>query len=748
MRARPRSSLPRFGLILFVALAVAAIAAACGSSNNGSGFTPGGPDGSASSSGGGDGSSGGGDGPNLLGDGSGLSDANGPLVISPANKAIDVNYGQMTPTQTYTATIGGASVHASFSIDLGQIGSIDASTGVMTPTGRIGGTANVTATYGSQKASTQVTVRIHMSDNGAPSGYDAGGGTGGYGGVGGSGAGGQVSPGNQNVLTGQPTADMGLSWLYPYDKTVWPQGVLPPLLQWQPGSVGNYDAVLIQIQEKGFIYQGFFSAPAMPFINHPILPSAWDTLVYSNQGESVTVTLVFASGGKAYGPLTETWKIAQGVLTGTVYYNSYGTALATNYCCTQAGALFGGATLAIKHGATSPVLIAGTNSNANGGDISGCRVCHSVAAQGSTLVTQHGDAYNTSSAYALTNGNAETPMAPTNGTFAFPAISPDGKMLFANAGPLPGISPAAASGLYLVPAGTAVMSTGLPAGLKGGTPVFSPDGKHIAYNDYGAGGQPLGSIDFDPATTTFSNQQTLDTAPSGQRDLFPAFLPTNDAVVFEREVANDGEYGATRNGSEGELWWVDLKTHTAAALANLNGKGYLPNGGTNHGSDAVYQYEPTVNPVPSGGYAWVVFTSRRLYGNVATQDPFLSDPRNFDPATGITTKKLWVAAIDLNAKPGTDPSHPAFYLPGQELHAGNSRGYWVVDPCEPNGSSCLTGDQCCSGFCEDVDGGFVCGTQPPGCVGLGNKCKTSSDCCGASQGIQCIDGYCAQPNPQ
>jgi hypothetical protein len=158
--------------------------------------------------------------------------------------------------------------------------------------------------------------------------------------------------------------------------------------------------------------------------------------------------------------------------------------------------------------------------------------------------------------------------------------------------------------------------------------------------------------------------------------------------------------------------------------------------------------EDAVARARSGGYAWVVFTSRRLYGNVATQDPFLSDPRDYDPTTSATTKKLWVAAIDLNAKPGTDPSHPAFYLPGQELLACNSRGYWVVDPCEQNGVTCLTGDQCCSGYCEDVDGGFVCGTPPPGCSSLSNKCMSTSDCCGAMQGIQCIDGFCAQPTPQ
>jgi hypothetical protein len=568
--------------------------------------------------------------------------------------------------------------------------------------------------------------------------------------VGGSGPGGQVSPGGQATLTGTPTADQGLAWLYPYDKTVWPQGLLAPLLQWQPGAVGNYDAIYIHLQEKGLDYKGFFAKNAAPFVNHPILQNAWDTLSYSNQGDPVTVTLVFSSGGKAYGPLTETWTIAQGTLTGTVYYNSYGTSLVTNFCDSTTWGpptiCFGGATLGIKRGATSPVLIAGKNSPQ--GDQTGCRVCHSVAALGATLVTQHGNDYQQSSAYALTNGNTETVIGPDTGAFAFPAISPDGTFLFTNAGPLPGINPAPTSSLFSIPSGAAIAATHLPATLQAGTPVFSPDGKHLAYNDYTAttSQTAVASIDFDPTTKTFSNQQTLATPASG-RDLFPAFLPTNDAVVYQREISGP-EYGGTRNGAQGELWWVDLKTHTAAALATLNGAGYLPNGGTNHGMDAVLQYEPTVNPVASGGYAWVVFTSRRLYGNVAWRDPTESDPRYADLSTSPTTKKLWVAAIDLNAKPGSDPSHPAFYLPAQELKAGNSRGYWVVDPCEKNGQSCLTGDQCCSGYCEDADGGFVCGMQPPGCSSLSNKCTTSTDCCGSNTGIECIDGYCSQPTPQ
>jgi hypothetical protein len=743
----PTARLPRVSLLLFVVLLVAVLAAACGS-HGGSTFSHGAGDDGGNA---GDGTTGSHDGPTLLGEGGSGDAPSGPLAIAPTNSTLSVPFGTQQPTATFTATAGGVSVPASFTIDLGQIATIGASSGVLTPSGVIGGVAHVTATFGGQSVSTAITITVTMQQNGAPAGYDGGGGTGGNGGVGGNGPGGQVGASGQAVLNGTPTADTGLTWLYPYDKTVWPQGLLAPLLQWAPGAVGHYDAIYIHLSEAGFDYQGYFAANGTPFDNHPILQQAWDTLSYSNQGGPVAVTLIFSSGGKAYGPLTETWTIAQGTLTGTVYYNSYGTALVTNYCAGAnwnggAQICFGGATLAIKHGATSPVLVAGKNSPP--GDQTGCRVCHSVAAQGAQLITQHGDNYGQASAYALASPVTETVMGTTNGLFAFPAVSPDGTLLFNNTGPLPGTSPASTSALYAIPSGSAVATTGLPSGLAASTPVFSPDGKHLAFGDYGGDKVSLASIDYDAASKTFSNKQNLDTPTGGDTDLFPAFLPTNDAVIYERELSGSA-YGATWSPSKGQLWWVDLKTHTAAELKNVNGEAYLPTAyGTNHATDWNVQYEPTVNPVVSGGYAWVVFTSRRLYGNVATQDPWLSDPRNYNPASAPNTKKLWVAAIDLNAKPGTDPSHPAFYLPAQELLAGNSRGYWVVDPCEQNGVSCLTGDQCCSGYCGPTEAGLVCGTPPAGCVSLSNKCTQNSDCCGSSSGTECIDGFCAIPTPQ
>ena len=147
--------LPRISLVLFVALLVAGLAGACGSSSR-SNFSPNGDDGGNA----GDGTAGGSDGPSLLGD-SGLGDApSGPLAIAPTNSTLSVPFGTQTPTVTFTATAGGVSVPASFTIDLGQIATIGASSGVLTPSGVIGGVAHVKATFGGQSVSTAITVTV------------------------------------------------------------------------------------------------------------------------------------------------------------------------------------------------------------------------------------------------------------------------------------------------------------------------------------------------------------------------------------------------------------------------------------------------------------------------------------------------------------------------------------------------------------------------------------------------------------
>jgi hypothetical protein len=164
--------------------------------------------------------------------------------------------------------------------------------------------------------------------------------------------------------------------------------------------------------------------------------------------------------------------------------------------------------------------------------------------------------------------------------------------------------------------------------------------------------------------------------------------------------------------------------------------------------DYKLNYLPSVAPTEAGGKSWVVFTSRRMYGNVAYQDPWDAEPGYSCYSGGIPSKKLWVAAVDSTWTPGTDPSHPAFYLPGQELAAGNSDGFWVNEQCTDLGESCETDDDCCSGTgSSPTTQCRVMSTAafPPlrqcvsrsVCASEGLSCAATSDCC---SGLTCPSG--------
>jgi hypothetical protein len=681
----------------------------------------------------------------------------GTLLISPRDPVVDVTGGQVPPPLQFSATGDGAPVTPQWTFAPAGLGSVDPA-GRFTTSGATPGVGTLSATYGTASDSTKVTIRVHLTQNGDADGGTHDAGAGGWGGVGGEGVGGAVTPVVLTVLHGTPTADPGASLLYPYDGTVWPRGILAPLLQWNLGA-HPYEAVLIRAECSLLSWEGAFSATATPFVHHPIPQTAWQQLTDGCSGKNVTVTLVFASGGVAYGPLVETWKVAPGFLKGVVYYNSYGTKLAKNYSGAMGGdGRFGGATLAVRGGSTDPTLIAGKD-----GAEADCRVCHVVSGDGSTLLSQRGNDYQATSAYALKAGNAETAMSPADGRFAWGGISPDGTFLFSNAAPIAG-GTTSPSALYRVPAGTTVAATGIPAGLEAATPAFSADGTKVAFNWFagaavgGTGDQrSLALMSFAPPGT-FSDFAKLFTPPVGQTVVYPSFLPSGAGVVFQVETVSNGRgFGETRSlcdgsgvcsesGARGELWWVDLATKQAVPLDKLNGKGTLPTGPNAHADDATLNFEPTVSPIYSGGYAWAIFTSRRLYGNVATTNPYWSDPRYHDMNLTPTTKKLWVAAIDSDAVSGTDPSHPAFYLPAQELFAGNSRGYWALNPCRADHESCVSGDECCGGYCRPQgEVTNTCSSDTPACALEYEKCTTSDDCCDKAAGALCVNSRCSLP---
>jgi WD40 repeat protein len=719
------------------------------------------------------------------------------LTVKAAKSIVTVELGEALPEVAVQAFLGDELAKVAWSVDRGDLASISPGVGSETafvPSGTAGGEVTVTAVVGKQQAHVAITVQIRGAQNGAdgsvpgqalqiPSSVAKLTKGGGPGGVGGQGLGVAIQDPDVVEALDHPASDgsdLNLKLIYPYDGTVFPRGVLAPLVAWD-WSRSDADAVKIELSNDSgsFQWTGTFGRPAIladtggPFVQHPIPQDVWERASNSASGKKdrLTLSLTVASGGQAYGPIEQHWVIADARLSGIIYYNSYGTQLAKNYSGAVAGdGKFGGATLGIRVGDADPKLVAGSD-----GASANCRVCHSVSADGSRLVSanQEGSAW----AYALNvNGDVdETKM----GVFAeFPGMYPDGSLALSAKGEVLELPEAAAS---VAPTGLSELASNI------GTPMFSPDGKKVVFNPIGGGSlqnpkQKLVVVDFDRQTLQFSNPLTVvdyTGQPAETRPGWPAFFPDGKSIVYHRQTkagidGNDLGDLRTRKGALARLYWNGLSgSEPSTPLDRLNGldeqgTSYLAalsspvaltcnaDGATvgdiqtSHESDVDLNYEPTVNPVAGGGYAWVVFTSRRRYAHVATIPPFCSDPRGVNLIDNITPKKLWVAAIDLDAKPGTDASHPAFYLPGQELLAGNSRGFWVLDPCRADGASCATGDQCCNGFCQPdaASGALVCGAKPPeySCSGLQEKCSTSADCCDKSH--SCIGGFCGPVVPK
>ncbi len=692
--------------VALVALFATALALAGCGSNQANGYD-GGSDGQAHGDAGGDSSQ-------FFG-----GDASHGLTIQPANPTLNVSGPGVT--LQFHAFLTGSMVpaQATWTIDVADIGTID-SNGLFTATGMLGGPTMVTAQVGNLMATTTLTVHLALVDN--P---------------------GNIDPGTQGQLMGGGMADPGFKWLYPYNETVFARAIAPPLLQ---AGGTDFDAAYLHISFSGLDYQGFYG-PANP-ARVAISPALWKTITLSaGAADAVQVQLTKIKSGMVTGPISETWTIAQGSLRGTVYYNSYNSQLAGNT----------GAIMSVRPGQAAQVIIAG------------CRVCHTVSANGSTLVAANEPTNGTATdrVWDLTNNLATLYDAP-NREWAFGALSPDGSK-FLRYGAVPDSQMQGApwspnvrglgqhgdlpSALFDPKTGASIPAPGLDGqSMHMMMPIFSPDGKMVAFNHYDTGqGQTVAVMDFDNATNTFSNLRDVATVPMKYLG-WPAFTPDDKFLFFA--AGTNIEYDTVSDDTSvipqptSDIYIAHIPTATNVPADWLNGKAngtyYLPFGEQAEGH---LNYEPTILPLAVGGYYWVVFTSRREYGNTLN-DP---DPYNLNAQPG-SRKKLWVAAIDMEQAEhpytmAVDITHPAFYLDGQELSAGNMRGFWVLDPCKANGATCETGDECCGGFCRQTtgpDGGqeFTC-VPPSGCAQESEKCMTDADCCGASTGTRCIAGYCS-----
>jgi hypothetical protein len=278
-------------------------------------------------------------------------------------------------------------------------------------------------------------------------------------------------------------------------------------------------------------------------------------------------------------------------------------------------------------------------------------------------------------------------------------------------------------------------------------------------------------VDYSASTQTFTptlNTVVLATDPAlatGETALaYPSFTPDSKYVAFHAGKWATGCQDGCVDSSpdDGQLYIAAVDGGGAIRLATIDDP---PNPSDHNGS-----VEPTFDPKPAGGYSWVVFTSLRAWGNMGWPVESGEDAgaqENFK-------RRLWVAAIDSTI--GTaDPSHPPFYLAGQD-NTPNMRGFWANAQCiatpgaAPSSAgdagaadagsagaadagnavavdagdagatgACTQGFQCCSGFCTN---GMCASVNTLACQSTGTSCTSTSDCCNGGVAVSCTNGSC------
>lgn len=671
-------------------------------------------------------------------------DAARELVIDPLEPTIDAT-GTPTTLELHATIAGVRLPNVTWFVDDVIVGTI-ADTGVFTANGMVAGDARITARFGDLEASTRVHVRVRISRP-----LDGLAGT------------------DIDMLRAGGSADPTLRWLYPYDRTVFPRGLAAPVLQ-LAGTASDAARVTIDIEARNFHYEQFFAGGARLQITLP--SDVWEAATESAaSGDEVVVGVTKIAAGAVAGPVTERLLIAQGRLTGSIYYNSYDSRLAA-----------GGAILRVRFGSEAQVVQGG------------CAVCHSVSANGNRIATGlswSDGATITGTGNPMQSGTIDLDAMgattarhtdPDGRRYSFGALTPNGEWLLSNAvapdNRIRGLSGTTPSRLWDTTNGVEVPAPSFSDMVQYAvTPSFAPDASALAFTWFVDGGSNNGrqlavmSFDGSMSPPLFGAPRRVVTTSDTSRIVgWPSFLPDGRALIYQDATAFDTSTGAG-NGNQNnpvysDLRLVDLSSCDAAgencmtaSLDALNGWAAgtftLPYG---EAEEAHCNYEATVLPVAVGGYYWVVFTSRRAYGNTISPDgsvPGGNDRWGYTRAEGgevpSVRKKLWIAAIDLSGAPGSDRSHPAFYLSGQELLSGNMRGFAALDPCRAEGTSCESAAECCGGFCRQTDTGLdgtpvlTCVPPPGGCSQELEACASTADCCGATSGVQCINGHCAQP---
>jgi hypothetical protein len=523
--------------------------------------------------------------------------------------------------------------------------------------------------------------------------------------------------------------------LYPLDGAVMPGNVAPPDVQWERGAMG--DVFRVQIRKARATVTAYVPFASAGFRYDWVIPAAlWRTVAESDPGEPCTLTVDRALAGTSTvisgAPVRFT--LTRGGIYGNVYY-WYWTGSTSGFVMRVADGT-AERTRAIPNPPPDP-------SRGNR-----CPGCHTASRDGRFLATPLGGGVEGAAVFDFTSdlsGNPSASVFPVNrvGGMYFFAFDPTATRLL-------GVNFSGAMSAFDARTGARVMATGLPT-ANAIHPEWSPDGTTVAFIQRADGGGDVytrGDLALMPAadSETFLPPRVLHRgtdamgAPEGgAADAHPTWSPDSRWIAFAHgEHSYSGDSFANLNDPRpygGALYLIARAGMAPVRLDEANG-----------GASGRDSYWPTFSPFVTRegedrGYYWLAFMSRREYGNAQAGTRGARSR-----GRGGGRLQLWVTAVDTDPVPGRDPSHPAYWLPGQDLETGNFGAYWAPVACRPNGAECASDGACCSGRCRPdpaMPGRSICQPPPPSeCRREGQTCGASGDCCA---GLSCFANVCQRP---
>ncbi|MEO8704296.1 MAG: hypothetical protein ABI867_29855 [Kofleriaceae bacterium] len=307
-----------------------------------------------------------------------------------------------------------------------------------------------------------------------------------------------------------------------------------------------------------------------------------------------------------------------------------------------------------------------------------CVGCHALSRDGKKLVAEAGG--QNDGRLLLLDVATRTPLVPFGSTQKsnFESWAPDGSQfvgVYADTG-------ATNFNLMIFDGTSAAVTETVEAGGTSTNPTNHPDwsplGDRIAFVNVGV--KNTLQMMYNGEIRTVAKTGGAWQAPSvlvprapGKNRYYPAFAPDGTMLVFNESTCNSGNTGGECNGDTdptAKLYAVNgISGGPATALDRANGPGVADDGATTL-TNSFPKWNPFVfKQTSSGGrIAWVTFSSTRKYG--------LRSP----PGAGTL---LWMAAVDLDAPAGTDPSFFAFALPFQDLATSNHIAQWTTEVVGP-----------------------------------------------------------------